>query len=315
MFKKAGLDTDQIARSLLQKAIRRNDISMTRAAIDLIIQQGDFDWLRNRLAVITFEECWAYASEVSFEKDESVISDHLVKLATTVKNKDAAGLGSLGYELSRGDISVLNNSSEDRNIKLIAEAIRRPKDFWSWILGKAKEDEGKREEFVSKTYEGFKRAGWPWDRAFAQAAALLATTSEVPMVKYSSYRSHEEFPFWVSIDKHTKEGRSAIRQSAMEIGLNATTALWIAFYIESAKCQEIETSLWWSKEIQWRMRKLGLSFEVAVSTWERLKPRVLELLGPEIERNRNRIHACGEAIAPPVQGRIFELCPQSTELE
>jgi hypothetical protein len=259
---------------------------MTKLAIALIIHNNDFDWMRKRLAVITFEECWTYGLEVSYDKDEKIITGHLLKIVGTVKNRNAAGLGSLAYVLSEGDESVFNFDSGDRDIKIIAEAIKRSKDFWEWTKKQQLND--KQKTLVENADKGFRKAGWPWDRAFAQAAAYLAITGDIPETIYVQPKSEINFPLWVAIDKHTQQGKAAIREAAKQINFNANKALWLAFYFESAKCNQIEFSPWWEREIKWRMKKLGLNIDEAKEIWERLKPTVIELLKDETEKLREK---------------------------
>jgi hypothetical protein len=255
---------------------------VTRLAIVKIIQNNDFDWLRKRLAVVTFEECWTYGLEVSYENDEETVIKHYLKIAGAVKNKDAAGLGSLGYSLSQGDKSVFFGDKDDKAIKIIAEAIRRPNDFWEWVRKHSLSEAQK--ELVQKADKGFRKAGWPWDRAFAQAAAYLAISSHIPETNYTQQCAIGEFPFWVGIDKHTREGKLAIREAAKQMGVNANKALWLAFYFESAVCNALDYSSWWQKEVTWRMKKLQFSMEEAKETWEKIKPIVIELLKEQAER-------------------------------
>ncbi len=286
-MRKASPDTDQISRSLLQKAIRRADLQMTKLAINYIIHNDDFDWMRKRLAVITFEECWTYGLEVSYDNDEKIIVNHLLKIVGTVKNRNAAGLGSLGYVLSEKDETVYFGDDEDRSIRIIAEAIKRPNDFWEWTKKQSLNERQK--SLVEKADKGFRKAGWPWDRAFAQAAAYLAITGDIPETKYVEPISDVNFPLWVAIDKHTKQGKVAIREAAKQIGFNANKALWLAFYFESAKCNQIEFSPWWDKEVNWRMRKLGITKEEGQATWEQLKIIVIELLKEETQKLKEKI--------------------------
>ncbi len=287
MIRRANPETDQISRSLLQKAVRRGNLEVTKQAISCILKNNDFDWLRKRLAVVTFEECWTYGSEVSYERNEETIINHYLKIAGAVKNKGAAGLGSLAYVLSQGDTSVLNGSDEDKAIRIITEAIKRPNDFWSWV--KKQEVNETQRLLVEMADKGFRKAGWPWDRAFAQAAAYLAISTPIPKTQFTKATAANEFPLWVGIDKHTREGKVAIREAAKRVGFNANKALWLAFYFESAKCNAIENSYWWHKEVSWRMKKLELSVDEANAIWERLKPIVVELLKEETERLHERI--------------------------
>lgn len=304
MMRKASPETDQISRSLLQKAVRRGNLEITKLTINYIIQNNDFDWLRKRLAVITFEECWTYGLEVSYEKNEEIVTKHYLRIAESVKNKNAAGLGSLAYALSEGDTSVFFGDNDDKAIKIIAEAIKRPKDFWEWIK---KQTLNETQEFlIEKADKGFRKAGWPWDRAFAQSAAYLAAFTNISQPNIAKSLNCE-FPFWIGIDKHTKEGKVAIRQAAQRIGFNANKALWLAFYFESAKCNAIDYSSWWEKEIRWRMKKLGLSIDNAKFIWdEKIKPIVIELLIQETEKLKDKILNNKASATPLKQMSMFE---------
>lgn len=307
MMRKASPDTDQITRSLLQKALRRADLEMTKQTIAYLIQDNDFEWMRKRLAVLTFEECWSYGLEVSYDKDEAIISNHILRLVGTIKNRNAAGLGSLGYALSEGDTSVLNGENRDRDIQIIAAAIKRHNDFWEWT--KKQQLSEKQKTLVEKADKGFRKAGWPWDRAFAQAAAYLAITENVPDTKFVQPKSDPNFPLWIAIDKHTQHGKTAIRQAAKQLDFNANKALWLDFYFESAKCNEIEDSPWWEREKKWRMKKLDMTHEEGEQMWGKLKPIVIELLKKETEKLREKIFNVKsfKAIAPmkSLQASIF----------
>ena len=305
MMRKADPDTDQISRSILQKAVRRGDYDLTQKVINLIIQNNDFDWIRKRLAVMTFEECWTYGLDVSYDNDEKIITNHYLKLVSTVKNKNAAGLGSLAYILSEGDASVYFNNSSDKAIRIIAEAIKRPKDFWEWIHKQAISE--KQKILVEKADKGFRKAGWPWDRAFAQAAAFLAITEVIPDTKFIQPKSDPNFPLWVGIDKHTQEGKGVIREAAKQIGFNGNKALWLAFYFESAKCNIIESSPWWEREISWRMKKFELSIEQGKEIWLKLNPIVEALLVDEVKKFQAKLSSIikKDIDKAPIQSTIF----------
>lgn len=287
MMRKASPNTDQVSRSLLQKALRRADIGIARQSVRYLIQNNDFDWMRKRLAVLTFEECWTYGLEVSYENDKSRISEHIFRLVGTIKNKNAAGLGSLAYALSEGDESVLNGSDDDEDIKVVSKAIKHHKEFWEWA--KKQQINDRRMRLVENAEKGFRKAGWPWDRAFALAAAYLAVKSEVPETIYVQPKTDDSFPLWIAIDKHTHQGKLAIREAAKQIHFNANKALWLSFYFESAKCNDIQFSPWWERETMWRMKKLELGYEQAQDMWEKLKPIVIEILKYETEKLRDKL--------------------------
>lgn len=287
VMRKASPDTDQIARSLLQKALRRADFVMTQRAVSYLISINDFDWMRKRLAVFTFEECWPYGLDVSFEKDQASVYKHIMKISQAVKNRNAAGLGSLAYVLSQGDESVFEGTNSDRDIRIIAEAIKRHRDFWDWARKQTLTET--QSLLVQKADQGFRKSGWPWDRAFAQAAAYLAITSDVPNTRFLTQRSDPEFPLWAAIDKHTQQGKAAIRAAAKSLKFNANKALWLAFYFESAQCNEIENSPWWDREKKWRMQKLGLTIEEGEQAWTSMKLIVIQSLRDETEKLRDKI--------------------------
>lgn len=52
-MKRANSNTDQVTRSLLQKAVRRGDYNLTKKVIAYLLQIDEFQWLRKRLAVNT----------------------------------------------------------------------------------------------------------------------------------------------------------------------------------------------------------------------------------------------------------------------
>lgn len=304
-MRRASPDTDQIGRSLLQKAVRRGDLRMTKIAINYIIHKNDFDWLRKRLAVIMFEECWSYSLEITYDKDKEIVARHYTRIAEKIKNKNAAGLGSLAYAFSQGDTSVLYGDSEDKSIKIIAEAIKRPRDFWEWARKQELDESPKLA--VENADKGFRKAGWPWDRAFAQAAAYLAISTDIPKPQLALTNQNEEFPLWIGIDKHTPQGKAAIRDAAKRIGFNSNKALWLAFYFESAKCNSISYSPWWEKEIMWRMKKLGLQIEEGQKIWEEIKPIVIEILEGETQLLKEKLLAfdISEKTSEVVQISIF----------
>lgn len=280
--------TDKIARSLLQKAVRRGGEDLVRRTVKYLIKIGDFNWLRNRLAVITYEECWPYGLDISFENDENKITSHFVNITNSVKNKNVAGLGVLAYTYSEGDSSVLRGDSSDNDIIKISSGIQDPEGYWSWIDKQV--TSSKQEQFVANSKKSFSKAGWPWDKAFVQSAAYLAVKNEPIKVQKSSSKLSESFPLWVGIDKHTDEGKKEIKIAARIIGCNVYLARWLSFYFEGAKCNEIEHSPWWEREIEWRMKKLGLTVKEGKKVWAQLRPLVKKNLATEEKKLRNKLY-------------------------
>lgn len=274
-MRKANLDTDQISRSLLQKAVRRGCSTLIGQVVNYLTEIGDTKWLKDRLAVIVFEECWVLGETLKLSRDVNIV-EMLTKVCEAVKMKDAAGLGTLGYALSKGDFSVLSDDPiSDRNIKIIAEAIKRPNDFWAWVNKECNDD--RQFLLVQSAEKGFRKGGWPWDRAFMQAAAYLAISSSIPRVQYIQ-EVHRNFPFWIAIDKHTPRGKEVLRQSSKLFKIPYHQLGWISFYLESAVTNQSNKSYWWTREIDWRLGKAGISYEQAQDLWGDMSPKISQML-------------------------------------
>lgn len=268
---------EQVCRSLLQKAVRRGAVAIAEKAAIHLIQKGETTWLKNRLGVIVFEEAWACVSKLDFTTNEGLLLNQYKDLASSSKNKNAAGLGSLAYEFSRGAEGVLvKGAPENRHIKIIAEAIRRPVDFWHWARQFKPGREGL--DFLDKAEVGFKLAGWPWDKAFALASAYLFVSGEVPKITTSSVQGSMEFPFWVAIDKHTPAGKIALSKCSEKFNLSKTTIGWIQFYLESARCENLQASPWWEREKAWRLESEGVGGGKAEIIWRDISGFLHEIL-------------------------------------
>lgn len=266
-FRKANPETHQICRSLLQKVVRRGCVSLIPMIVNHLVEIDDLDWLKNRVRVITFEECWPLGNLINAKLEFQDIISILSTVAVSKKHKDAAGLGALAYELSKGDDSVISDIIMDHPIQLIADAIKHPDEFWNWI-GKEAHDEAQL-SFVESAHIAFKHGGWPWDRAFMQAAALIATRLGVPSVtRVNNYCSEKEFPFWVAIDKHTREGKVAIKAIAEKNHQNPRKIAWLFFYFASAIENDLAPSYWWKREMDWRLSKMGYSLNEARKQWD-----------------------------------------------
>lgn len=273
MIRRTDLNSDQNCRSLLQKAVRRGASGVTKLAVIRLIDNHEISWLKKRLPVIAFEESWGATLELDFSSNEENLLSQYLKLATSSKNKDAAGLGSLGYELSNGNSSVLRQGDpQNRKIKLIAEAVKRPTDFWRWIETAATDEKIK--ILLNNAETGYKLAGWPWDKAFAIATAYLALTEGIPNIITHDADDNLDFPYWVAIDKHTTAGKRALIKLSSDAGLNKDSLGWIQFYLESAKCANLSQSYWWSREAEWRLNCEGLTLLQAEKIWSNASEQI-----------------------------------------
>jgi hypothetical protein len=266
-------DTTEIFKSLLQKSVRRGNIEMAASAVKFLTSH-DFSWLRKRLAVLTFEECWTYGEGVSLSDDTQIVYEQILRLARMIKNRNAAGLGSLAFYYSQGDDSVLDGKN-DETIKMVAEGFKHPNEYWQRIrnanLG------GQQNRIVNNAWDGFEMAELPWDKCFMVAATYLCASERIPETLFS-VESNEEFPLWAAVDKHTSIGHAAICRAARRIRFDEEKAQWLVFYLEGVKCNGIAYSPWWELEKVWRMKQLGIDTAVAEKIWHQLRPALVEEL-------------------------------------
>lgn len=267
-----------LLRSLLQKAVRRGYADIAQKTAFVLASHGDSAWLRARTGVIVFEECWPNAHLLNSSSPSAVI---LQEVAHSVKNKDAAGLGSLAHALIEGDTTVLDQALEQKTVKIIAAAVKRPEDFFKWARTQCQSDE--QIAVVSSARLFFNRASWPWDKAFLAAGAYLSIQNGVQNVLHSKNVPDAPFPYWTAIDKHTPQGKTALRKIAASVRLSEEQFQWASFYFESAKSNEIEQCLWWECEATWRFRKLGLNTEEAEKMWTDNAEKVKLFLQEEAE--------------------------------
>jgi len=285
---KSRSDTEARYRSLLQKAARRGhvDLVYTTSALLETLSSKEKNWYRTRTAIITFEECWPLGSELIFNRKFHSKVAALIKVTKSQKSRDASGLGYLAYALHEGDPSVFDGTSDDKHLKIIANAIERPDDFWHW----AANQEIPAGQTTLVEYAGrFKDEGSPRDKAVLQAAAYLAITTQIPACKELG-PSDQTFPYWVAFDRHTPEGKLVLRDVARDLHIQLPQLEWTCFYFEGAQTNGEVPSKWWDRHCRWRFKKVGLPAEEAHLLWDPAKSQVIEALKQESRHLQNELY-------------------------
>lgn len=277
-------------RSLLQKAVRRGHADRALATAKALEALGDTAWVRRRTDVIVFEECWRLGGQV-----RQTVGEDLVAIAKSVKQKDAAGLGTLALALTEGDRSALE-VGDPRPVRIVAEAIRRPEDFWAWVESEARDDTAQR--LVARARSAHRTRHWPWDRAFMQAAAFLAVNADKVKLPGLSEKPPLELPTWVALDRHTPTGKAALRMVAREFGYTLEVLSWASFYWEGATVNALEESGWWAREVEWRFASVGVTPEQGRSLWHRIRPHMAEILS-------NAANELDQAVADLTTANLF----------
>ncbi len=273
---------------MLQKAVRRGNVDLVFTTSSLLESLGpkDKNWHRTQTAIITFEECWPLGAELIFNKKFHSKVAALIRVARAAKARDATGLGFLAYALSQGDDTVLTGDADDKAVRIVASAIRRPDDFWQWISW---QKTSAAEKTLIDNAARFKSAGLTHDRAVIQAAAYLTATEKMPPVT-DGQPLESKFPYWVVFDNHTFEGRRVLRDIARDLHISLPQLEWTFFYFEGALTNTENPSKWWERHCQWHFKKIGLAPNEAHLLWDPAKVQVMEGLAQESRQLKNELY-------------------------
>ena len=268
-----------LLRSLLQKTVRRGDAQLAETVACRLAERGDSAWLKTRAGVIAFEECWPYGNNLL--NHPPLVS--LREMAGLTKNKEAAGLGSLAHALAEGDLSVLDGAPDPVALKIVAASLTRTEEFFSWAAESC--HEGERADLLRTARTYFLRATWPWDKAFASAAAYFTCLGHSLVVERAPHATVTmlPFPLWVAVDKHTPAGKSALRRVASQLRVPPSQLEWASFYFESASCNERSAGTWWEAEIEWRFRTVYLEVSEAQTLWKAARDHVRNEVAEGVE--------------------------------
>jgi hypothetical protein len=296
--------TDPRLRSLLQKAVRRGSVTIVERVAARLDAIGDTTWLRSRSVVITFEECWPLADSLAIDRHLPSKLDILIRVAETAKQKDAAGLGALAHAYREGDTSMLHNVPDQRALKIIAEALARPQDFFAWALGQSGSQRSR--DMIRAAQKYLSVATWQWDKACILAGALLATGVDIPAVQsVDASEPEEEFPYWTALDKHTDEGKTALKEIAKTLGTTYRQLIWVSFYCESARVNKLLPSPWFEAERAWRFKRSGLSLESAAEMWDSARLLVRAQLEGEAQALKHLVESSVPVSSAPPQDSLL----------
>lgn len=273
---------------MLQKAVRRGntDLVFTASAFLESLVSTDKTWYLNQTAVITFEECWPLGTELIFNKKFHSKVAALIRVTRSAKARDATGLGYLAYALSQGDTSVLDDTAGDKAIRIVANAIKRPDDFWQWVT---RQKANAAEKNLIDSAARFKRAGLPHDNAVIQAAVYLAISGQLSRIE-AGQPSDPKFPYWVVFDYHTPEGRRALRDIARDLHISLPQLEWAYFYFEGASANGEIFSKWWERYCRWHFKKIELPANEAHLLWDPARVQLELALTVEGRQLKNELY-------------------------
>ena len=279
---------DDRYRSLLQKAVRRGhpELVSTISALIENLNIHSRGWFEKRAAFIVFSECWPLGCEMLFTKRFPSKVAALIRVARARKARDATGLGLLAYALAQGETSVLNHSVGDHAVKLIAKAIRHPGDFWEWVPAQAADH---RCQALIANAGRYREGGRPHDKAVVQAAAYLAVNAPLPDPTPAP-AADDPFPHWVVFDRHTSEGKRALRDVARDLHIPLPQLEWCFYYFEGAAANAETPSPWWRRYCQWHFDRVGMREEEARLLWEPSRAQIADALAEDGRRLQSDIY-------------------------
>ena len=282
----------EIIHSLLQKAVRRAEVELVAKLVKYLISIDDFTWLKNRLAVITYEECWTYGSQLYNDENQHKVLEQYLELTATVKNKNAAGLATLASKYHEGDWTALVGDQDQAGaIEVVANAITSPDDFWKWIRNQ-KRTYGKHHGRIESAKKAITKAKFKTDKAMMYAAAYFSAKDEVPKTAPAQPQNSPNFPYWVAIDKHTNMGRVAFLDAYQMVDLLLVDAQTITFYLEGSKCNQIANSPYWDLAKQWNFDRMNdLTPQMIHAKWEEFKPVFIKLTKSRADEVREIIES------------------------
>lgn len=278
----------ELERSLIQKAVRRGNVELVEKVFNYLFNNGNIKWLRDRLTVIAYEECWMYGVKLNDNLKSHELLEHYKELAITIKNKNVAGLATLGYKLSGGDWSaIVGNAKQREAIKAVSEAIKNPNMFWEWTKNN-KVGYSKNKTRIEAAKSAIKKCKFKHDETMMYATAYFAVKDEVPQLQKTDANNDEYFPYWVVIDKHTSIGKEVLFEADDKYSVRAGR---LAFYFEGSLCNQVTSSPFWDLAKKWEIERMGYTFSQAHSRWSNLRPKIIELAEMDAKELKKRVNA------------------------
>ncbi len=281
---------NRIEHSLITKAVRRGNVELVEKVFKYLLTiKGQDKWLRNRLAVIGYEECWPYANTLKFTGTDYQVLEQYKAIACRVKNKDCDGLAYLAKRLNQGnENAVIGTEEQQLAIRRIAEAIKDDTLFWSWIEKQPVYESHRQRIEAAKSAR--KKNLMQKDKSIMFAAAYFSVTNPIPDVEIIEPNNDPNFEYWVAIDKHTTEGEEIIGRASEKIKLPIHDGYLLAFFFAGALCNKNQQAPFFELFKQYRFGLMGFTSEQAKDKWEELKPLIIQMSKAEVDLMLNRIN-------------------------
>jgi hypothetical protein len=271
-----------LAKSLLQKGVRRGHVGAIGRASDLILSTKEGrPWIRSRSKIIAFEESWPIVGQLFCGPGGTEDPAPLLTCALHSKQKDAAGLGALAVAWADGDQRAMDVAPDRKAVAIVRAAMERPSAFWGWI--KKTCPTGPAHVVASVAQSSVKAAYAPGDIASIYAAAYLATQAPLPVLRPLA-PSTEVFPWWVAADKHTALGAEVLALVAQEMGQAYRAMVSMLFHLEGASVNHLEPSPWWAAARQYSFLCCGIGEDRAIEIMKQARWEIIRIMGDRVEQ-------------------------------
>jgi len=279
----------ELERSLLQKAVRRGNEYVVDKVFRYLLLNDNKLWLKKRLVVMGYEECWAFADKLNTNCSNYELLQQYKALSSKMKNKNADGLAGLARKLNEYEKSVLVGSEEEQKaIQSVANALKYPEEFWKWIQSEKYYQENKFR--IERAKKDVNRKTISDDSSMMFAAAYLAAKYPIPETNSVDLDNEKDFPYWIAVDKHTSVGREAYIEACNSIDLMPMRGMHLGFYLEGSVCNEVVQSPFWDYMVNWYLNHIGFTREEAKNKWEELKSILIELTKNDVNEMLERIN-------------------------
>ena len=286
-----------IEHSLIQKAVRRGNVELVEKVFNYLINiDGQRHWLRNRLAVIGYEECWQYANTLNFNCNDYELLQQYKAITCRVKNKDCDGLAYLANRVTEGNYDAIrgDNTQQDA-IQKVAGAMRDDITFWNWI--KQQPLYSQHQQRIEAAKAAINRS--KKDRAIMFAAAYLSVTYPIPPVEEIEPNNNPNFQYWTAVDKHTTEGKQIISDACNKINLLPSRGRFITFYFAGALCNKVQDMPFFKLMKEYKIERMGYNCDEVKAIWRKLRPQIIEMSKLDVELMLKRINTVKKNLNQP----------------
>ncbi len=253
----------------------------------LLNKKDQDNWLRNRLAVIGYEECWPYADTLDFSCTDYELLNQYKAIACKVKNKDCDGLAYLANRVNDWEETAIRGDVTQRDaIQRVAAAMKDEIPFWDWIENQPAYSTHKQRIEAAKA--AMKRS---WNaRAIMFSAAYLSVSYPIPPVEEIKANNNPKFQFWTAIDKHTSEGKQILHTACEQIDLLPKRGQFLTFYFAGALCNRVQDMPFFRLMKEYKIERMEFTCAEAKAKWLQLRPLIIKMAAPEVELLLKRIN-------------------------